>query len=111
MKVFDRPFFKKVAGTWGGAPSRARRRETFSAFLLCQAFFFAPVESKKKAGDAQRHVTLRKLSPFFLAPRAQRRTYSLREIKRRWLFRSLRRATRALPLTCEPLKRLDPNFS
>jgi hypothetical protein len=33
------------------------------------------------------------------------------QIKRRGLFRSLRRATRALPLTCEPLKRLDPNFS
>jgi len=65
MKVFDRPFFKKVAGR-GQSPRRARRRETFSAFLFCQAFFFAPEVSKKKAGKESGHATLRKLSPFFL---------------------------------------------
>ena len=28
VKVYDRPFFKKVAGSWDSGPSRARRRET-----------------------------------------------------------------------------------
>ena len=35
LKVFDRPFFKKVAGAKGSALGRARRRETFhSPFLV-----------------------------------------------------------------------------
>jgi len=31
-----------------------RGRNSFLAFLFCQAFFFAPIASKKKAGDEVR---------------------------------------------------------
>ena len=49
-KVFDRPFFKKVVGSWGRALSRLRRGETPKTpchFAQRNMFFFAAAPSKK----------------------------------------------------------------
>jgi len=102
MKVLIK-LFQKFAGR-GRSPRRARRRETFSAFLFCQAFCFAPEVSKKKAGKELGHVTLRNFSPFFLSKELQK------EPKTAWLGFVPAGATRALPSTREPLKRLERNF-
>ena len=64
-KVFAR-LFQKAAQVEGAEPSAPPQRRNCSAFLLCQAFFFAPAVSKKKAGDELGRLTLRKPSPFFL---------------------------------------------
>jgi len=48
-----RCFFQKATAdpTRVAVVALRRGRNSFMAFLFCQAFFFAPIASKKKAGD------------------------------------------------------------
>jgi len=55
-------FSKKVAGSWGSAPSRARRREFFLAVFLV---LFLRLLAQKKNGENFINVTHSNLFPTF----------------------------------------------
>ena len=64
MKVFDRPFFKKVAGSKGSALGRARRREiSYSPFFW---FFFCGYLLKKRTERFSSMLHILTLSILFL---------------------------------------------
>ncbi len=84
MKVFDRPFYKKVAGAWGRAPN-------YAVFW----FFFAAAPSKKN-GESLLNVRRPDLFPafFFDTAGAKKKAWQRRNAEKVSRLRARSRATR-----------------
>ena len=113
-KSFRPPFSKGGADpTRGALVASAEAKPPFRRVLFCQAFFFAPLVSKKKAGERFKKCLWDKGNP----PLVRFPSFRLRrKFTLRWRFgrirefRTLRGATADRGGSDELLKKLEQNF-